>query len=38
MFGFMKITLLKFHEEKCWSVMGIDDGVSRPAAVSKPLE
>ena len=33
----MKITLLNFHEEKCWSVFVFDEGVSRPAALSKAL-
>jgi hypothetical protein len=36
-YAVMKITLLNFHEEKCWNVLGIDDGVSQPAALSKPL-
>jgi hypothetical protein len=33
----INIRLLHFHEEKCWNVFGIDEGVSGPAAVSKPL-
>jgi len=37
MVAVMKITLLNFHEEKCWNVFGIDEGVSRSAALSKPL-
>jgi len=37
MVAVMKIALLNFHEEKCWNVLGIDVGFSRPAAVSKTL-
>jgi len=37
MVAVMKIRLLNFHEEKCWNVLRIDDGVSGQAAVSKPL-
>jgi len=32
MVAVMKITLLNFHEEKCWNVFRISDGVSQPAA------
>jgi hypothetical protein len=38
MVAVMKIALLNFHEEKCWNVLGIDFGVTGPAAVSKPLK